>query len=224
MGEFSGWGFGVQPVRGVRRWRVKDGRLTGVFQDCYYWRSGENTAECMPVLPAALVGTDLYYRTQWGIHKLGFERCICGFYAYHNGHPYPHRGMGGVCGIIEGYGHVVIGDHGFRSEKAKILAISPPPMATDRFGKYFYPLYFTLFALYCVVMAWASQNPWMGVTAGVFEGIALAWLLKSSVFFLRVRGLKRNYPEAKFYSSYNKMMDNWPLTPVEKLYPREKEA
>lgn len=56
-------------------------------------------------------------------HGHDFGTCSCGFYAYLNGYN-EFASMWRITGIIEGYGDTFIGDRGFRSSKARILALS----------------------------------------------------------------------------------------------------
>lgn len=56
------------------------------------------------------------------------EKCSCGFYAYYSSSPNQYINGSRVTGIIEGYGNTLIGTLGFRSEKAKIVALYIPPV------------------------------------------------------------------------------------------------
>lgn len=55
-----------------------------------------------------------------------FADCTCGFYAYLNG-VNDYISAGRVIGVVEGYGETLIGRRGFRSNKARILALAPSP-------------------------------------------------------------------------------------------------
>lgn len=52
-----------------------------------------------------------------------FGDCSCGFYAYLNGCN-EYEWAWSVTGVIEGYGETWIGDRGFRSAKARIIALA----------------------------------------------------------------------------------------------------
>jgi hypothetical protein len=68
--------------------------------------------------------------TEFGARKHSFQAdCSCGFYAYFSEevNEYVHPGMAQVVGIIEGTGETVVGTKGFRSSKARIVALSPSP-------------------------------------------------------------------------------------------------
>ena len=59
-----------------------------------------------------------------------FESCECGFYAYLQGENeylsrYRTRQNPRIVGVVEGYGETFIGEKGFRSKKAKIVALAP---------------------------------------------------------------------------------------------------
>lgn len=59
------------------------------------------------------------------------ETCTCGFYAYiegNNEYAARHR----VAGIIEGYGETWIGTRGFRTQKARIVAVAKCPAAAGQ--------------------------------------------------------------------------------------------
>ena len=109
--------FAAGTVRGVRYWNViwnvmQSGQLKGNAGGI--WLPGENTATCLTYAdhkPPVTVG------------------CGCGFWAY-----WSPAAAGEACvrkdpqaqavGVIEGYGKTVIGDMGFRSAKARILAVA----------------------------------------------------------------------------------------------------
>lgn len=80
-----------------------------------HWGPGENVAVC---------------RAGYRVHEesaLPDISCGCGFWAYW--HLQRHE-VGGsalpVCGVIEGYGAVLIGEKGFRAAKARIVALHLP--------------------------------------------------------------------------------------------------
>jgi hypothetical protein len=55
--------------------------------------------------------------------KTHMEYCSCGFYAYYGEQEHQYNGQ--IAGVIEGYGETLVGTQGFRSEKARILALAP---------------------------------------------------------------------------------------------------
>jgi hypothetical protein len=113
------------PVRGFRHFSVPlkeldNGKMYGWLAGCYHaepWDIGVNEAKCM-----------VWERSHFIEHRM--QSCSCGFYAvfdptktgYSN---YP------VSGMIEGWGEVILGPHGFRAQKAKIVALSIPPLKRE---------------------------------------------------------------------------------------------
>lgn len=66
-------------------------------------------------------------------HTAPDEHCTCGFYAFWKADEEPQvTGTHPVLGVIEGYGRTLIGDRGFRCEKARVVALHIP---TDPFGR-----------------------------------------------------------------------------------------
>ncbi len=95
-------------VVGVRAFKIDWlGRLVGVSQDDKVFTPEVNTAEC--------------YRCQ--LKRLA--DCECGFYGYFSGQDNQYMRGNPVGAIIEGTGKTVIGTKGFRTEKAKLLALFP---------------------------------------------------------------------------------------------------
>lgn len=106
--RFSGKEFAASSVKGARSFRIDAlGRLTGVAY-MKVWKPGENLYECLAETP----------------HKDGkYPDCRCGFYGYYEGSNDFHEG-GYASAVVEGYGDAVIGTSGFRSTKARILALT----------------------------------------------------------------------------------------------------
>jgi len=152
MGEFSAPEFSIEPVRGARAFDVdKLGRLTGVTHH-QVWTPGENVSDCRanendmsmtltpmyasyggPIsggygfggyLPRVMINPSwLDAPRPAGPHSL--TACKCGFYGYYDGSNDYHKPER-VSGVVEGYGEVVIGTRGFRSTKARIVALTIP--------------------------------------------------------------------------------------------------
>lgn len=116
-----------EPVRGYRWWAWKPaptdqdpavyarqwdpGLLSGMKDR---WSPGENIAKC-------LAGN------AHSASEIPLLPCGCGFWAYWqiqhydiNSAAYP------ICGVVEGYGAVIIGEKGFRAAKARIIALAVP--------------------------------------------------------------------------------------------------
>lgn len=106
---------------GYRLFAVKGIRLVAMGVG-YCWHPGENSAQCM---------RQLWYGNPHHSDKIQ-ESCTCGFYARYEAYDlndlielgYPLGTSGFVYGVIEAYGQVFLGSRGFRTEKARILAIS----------------------------------------------------------------------------------------------------
>ena len=97
------------------RTRYSPGPLRGMHAA---WQPGENTAVCLD-------GTSTH-----GTGTVPDSRCFCGFYAFWTLPP-PYSllsapGLIPVCGVIEGYGKVLIGSKGFRCARARVLALHVP--------------------------------------------------------------------------------------------------
>jgi hypothetical protein len=132
----------VGTVRGVRWWSMDAGdTLVGAFGGT--WHEGENLATCrrdhgltmvintwagprsvsVSALGAIVQAAGVGQRR----HPAPDPECTCGFYAFWRPEPLPVYEQYPVIGVIEGYGRTVIGDRGFRCEKAKILGLHLPP-------------------------------------------------------------------------------------------------
>jgi hypothetical protein len=130
--------FNVRPlypgsVVGLRSFTVDDGgKLAGVFVRSEEWTPGENTAKCV-----AGDWTGSYCgNVDWlsvilnggssrEPHQVASLNARCGFYAYFDGSN-QYANSDRVTGIVEGYGVTTIGNRGFRSSKARILALVAP--------------------------------------------------------------------------------------------------
>lgn len=123
MNGFDEAGFAAGSVTGVRWWHLTQGvsyafdsrnpdqpaTLMGARGS---WQPGENHADCQ-LLQKFTAG-----------HKAPVEECGCGFWAYWTrSATSPVLGRFPVLGVIEGYGTTLIGDLGFRCEKARIVAL-----------------------------------------------------------------------------------------------------
>jgi hypothetical protein len=139
--------FAVGSVRGIRQWTF-DGRVgAGPVEPVLYgqyeaWQPGVNIAGCLapesaytprPLAgyyngPAYATSTGQLVSVATGYHYRNTTpdpTCTCGFYAYWNRthcHLRPVE-IFPVTGVIEGYGRVLIGDLGFRCQKARILGL-----------------------------------------------------------------------------------------------------
>jgi len=121
---------------GLRSFRVDSlGRLCPVNATEQPWRPGENICKCQrgghprTATKGEAFGVDTGQTREYTDH---FDPdCACGFYAFHNGDN-TFNGPGQVTAVIKGYGRTVIGDKGFRSEKAEILGLVAPTSQSQR--------------------------------------------------------------------------------------------
>lgn len=102
------------------------------------WGAGENHAVCLNRTAylyswsgggVACLG-DVQYSTSPGKnHEPPDEDCSCGFYAFWGSHTSPPVVVAQnalavhVTGVIEGYGATLMGDYGFRCQKARIVGL-----------------------------------------------------------------------------------------------------
>lgn len=98
------------------------GTLAGIFKRNYHWSPGVNAARC---LYPGRQPTDIVGGREHGL-LTPVPECDCGFWAYANGDHIVCVHGPAVLGIIEGWGRMVIGPHGFRSQYARIVALSFP--------------------------------------------------------------------------------------------------
>jgi hypothetical protein len=117
----------------------EDTWLQGAFST---WSPGNNQAVCLA--PGSRMMTSYVFRSgpwtfsrvsmvqtmegreppMWEPHSPPGDVCPCGFYAYWR--PENHSQVGGdvlAQGVIEGWGRTLIGDAGFRCEKARIVGL-----------------------------------------------------------------------------------------------------
>lgn len=100
--------FAVGSVTGVRVWKMDTANCGLEGQNGFRWADGENAAEC-----------------SYGCQSTPGEACGCGFWAYWDlGAALVFKpAEWAVAGVVEGYGRTMIGDRGFRSARARIVAL-----------------------------------------------------------------------------------------------------
>lgn len=109
------------------------GGLRGIFKSDYQWADGPNTARCLRTpfrRPGAPVVGNLN-RVGGREHELLMPECGCGFWAYTSGEHILSVPVPAVLGVVEGWGRMVLGPHGFRAEKARIVALTFPEVHDD---------------------------------------------------------------------------------------------
>lgn len=124
----SGADWSSVPLRGFRKFMVRDNHLTGVTYQ-FKWLPGTNESVCgrNAQVPAGqrpdgteYTWDDVTLTPPTADHTL--NTCNCGFHAV-----YPHERFddywGQVEGIVEGWGQVITGPLGFRASKTQIVAL-----------------------------------------------------------------------------------------------------
>lgn len=126
-------------VYGLRQWTLRDG-LRG-HRD-YIWVPGqEHAATCLVNIDIAYVHDAVaQLLARYGrapadrsepAHQVTDPDCTCGFYAYTEAEPLLKNSVTtgfypAVFGLVKAWGHVTQGTHGFRAEKAQIVALTRP--------------------------------------------------------------------------------------------------
>lgn len=129
--KFSGSEFSMGTAIGVRSWNIdRLGRLESPSYSTT-WTPDEMVARCksnpFDFMRSAAGRADSEHRQ---------SECSCGFYAYYEGfNEYAQSDR--ITGVIEGYGETQIGTRGFKSAKARIVALHVPDDSADisRIGK-----------------------------------------------------------------------------------------
>jgi hypothetical protein len=114
--------FAVGSIQGVRTWSLDgQGRLTGVSHQ-RFWKPGENVSVCATQQGVCEDEACTHCKSARKRERHHFDpTCQCGFWAYYE-HSFSSNGR--VPGVIEGYGRTTVGTKGFRSEKARVLALA----------------------------------------------------------------------------------------------------
>ncbi len=113
------------PVRGWREWTITGGMLRGAQGGV--WQPGTNTAECRgkhaamlrvldDALAAAGLSTPLHRVERW---------CTCGLYSWRRPDRIRARSTK-IAGVIESWGRVLVGEHGYRAQYARVVAVCGP--------------------------------------------------------------------------------------------------
>jgi hypothetical protein len=102
-------------LRGYRTWRIDGPKLLTSSIIPSVWLPGEKQAECLrhDSLPRCPEST---------VPNAG---CRCGIYGWYRPDSRSVYGLMPVFGVIEAYGRVLLGSHGFRAERARVVAICP---------------------------------------------------------------------------------------------------
>ena len=103
---------------GFRRFRVDEqGRLLPLHVGNRPWSVATTAAECA-AHPA---------------HRPPVEACSCGLHAWHHAEDALSRSDGvSVAAAVRAHGRIVLGEHGFRAERAEVVAVHLPVRWTSR--------------------------------------------------------------------------------------------
>lgn len=118
---FTGSEFALGTAVGVRSWDVD--RLGRLVSPTYRmtWPPDEVVAQCR-----RQEGLSVLYGPSPAAEDHRQADCSCGFYAYYEGFN-EYSTTERITGVIEGYGETQIGTRGFKSAKARIVALHIPP-------------------------------------------------------------------------------------------------
>jgi len=219
---------------GYRRFYVdRYGRLRGIaYQEI--WTPDENTAVC------GVVGR-MPSKNRVAEHM---PSCTCGFYSYHSGRAKGYvkprltfdsgtgRASIEVGGIVENYGHTIVGDKGFRSQYARIVALYLPDLKHRILRRKLVSFVFPLAWLAGVVPVFAfthraNAGDWIG---SIFVAILalFASILGTAFVFpaytlefaeTKYALIRRNYPDVPIYTDRKKMLREHAITKFEKAQP-----
>lgn len=126
-------------------------------------------------------------------HTLGGLGCKCGFYAYFDGmNDYMRTGR--IAAVVEGFGTYTLGTRGFRTSKARLLALIEPPM-----GK--------------------SEDTYLAFASMTFGRTTAPPPRSDSMTPLLWSYVKRNYPSVPVFMSQDEALSEFPLYEPESPTP-----
>lgn len=126
---------GINPLVGYRGWMHKGGKLYSCYREVEWPQNGLVASECIH----PNTSFNLYFRLQsedtnaprkFNAHLAPDINCSCGIYALSDypsqreSLPWPFEAL---TGVMLGWGHIVMGTKGFRSEYGKIVALVSRP-------------------------------------------------------------------------------------------------
>lgn len=222
---FDGYELMLGATRGIRQFTITyDGFLTGVIHHTPY-RPGESVAACWR---NAVFHEEIYKKP----HTMA--TCACGFYAYYSEENRMYADFG-VTGIIEGYGKTVVGTKGFRSEKARVVALVLPDTYQStgwrawaiRLKWLFWTLGFLVWFLMFFLIA-TNFHSWIGILSALVAPLMGTWLLSFPVVIqqqeeFKARSaprpispvqetlLRQHYPNTKIFPTIEAMLKEYPL-------------
>lgn len=129
----------ITPILGYRGWTYKDGFLYSCYRSVKWSTNEALQAECIHPTFASLNERGFKSKSS-NRHDYPVKDCTCGIYALHDfptsyerdgdgnrrraPKPWPHYALSG---IVMSWGHVVMGDKGFRGEYAKPVGLISRP-------------------------------------------------------------------------------------------------
>lgn len=159
--------------------------------------------------------------------------CMCGYWAYWD---YPKFGENGVVGIIEGWGKTLIGDEGFRCQKAKIVALVlpdadvPPMFRRDRASlvtSAVFAVLCTMYLMFFILSLFTLDPEWSDLAAaGLFSLASGVWFgawkkhkdvvqpapnREFTVSFSKADKIRKLYPDVPVYRTLNDAKKDFPL-------------
>lgn len=128
----------IEPMVGYRGWVYENGHLYSCYRKVEWPIDRPLTSDC--ISPSWRVSNDPYRGHKVGRHYEPVKECSCGIYGLHeyprvfdvkpDGNrrksmkPWPSYA---ITGVIQGWGHMVVGTKGFRAEYAKPVALVARP-------------------------------------------------------------------------------------------------
>lgn len=199
---------GGEVARGTSR-----GALRAVFRSTYVWGPGTNTAACIRPFGVANMPK----------HDPVFSDCCCGFWAFTKGKHGVYVNGPAVFGVIQGWGRIVVGPHGFRAEKARIVALcfdnedEPAAKVAVRPGSLRSMI---SAAMYAAARALAASAP--GKAAGLTSALLprLANSACQPVATEEQRAwVRKAYPNVPVFPSVPAMLERFPVSDLTPLLP-----
>lgn len=228
--QFGGTPWAVGSMYGIRNfWVTSDHDLTSVTaRRPYIYRPGENQASCLLMDDLSQFGPTRSGETLSEVigHRLSSADCTCGFWAYNDPDRLGTLDGGPITGIIEGYGHVTYGPHGFRASKARIVALvsqQHPGFALRIWKMYLRAVKATFLVAFVSWTIWAvvSQDfdlarivPHLAIALTVPLVLPLSLLTPNYLIHRQTsfEELSRNYPGVRIFDTVEEAVAAFPLS------------
>ncbi|HEU5032720.1 MAG TPA: hypothetical protein VFV01_47910 [Spirillospora sp.] len=176
------------------------GTLRGVFKSEYVWVDGTNQAHCLSVNSTP--------------HRAPLQDCGCGFWAYSEARSRWSTGASHLVayGIVQGWGRMVVGPRGFRSEYARVVALAlddrPPEVVASQLSELLRTLRAAAEAARALAEA-VGRRPG-AVSPSVVEAVAEA--LRRSELAAAREAVARHYPSVQLFERIEPMVRRFPPT------------